>query len=130
VICCGLRSPEEQEEVKGQVGRGHDHNCDRHGQSRGLFQRSPRYDAGDLAFVSTLVELLRAAGDLRRARKELVRNEEAVDPIGDVVLRARERLMLGTLQEDSGDLDGAMGFLSEAEEMLRGVGTRASSRFI
>jgi len=91
-------------------------------RSRGLFQRSPRYDAGDVALVSTLVELLRAAGDLRRARKELVRYEAVVDSIGDVVLRARERLMLGILQEDSGDLDGAMESLSEAEEMLRGFG--------
>jgi len=69
---------EEQEESKGQGGNGHEHNCDRHEQSRGLFPRYPRYDAGDLALVSTLVGLLRAAGDLRGARKELVRYEAAV----------------------------------------------------
>ena len=89
---------------------------------KGLFQRSPRYDSGDVALSSALVELLRASGDLKRARKELLKYETIVDSIGDAVLRARERLTLGIIQEESGDLDESIVTYSQAEEILRGAG--------
>jgi len=92
-------------------------------RSRGLFQRSQRYDAGDVALASTLVELLRSAGALKRAQKELVRYETIADSMNDTVLKARGRLMLAIIQEDSGDLDDAVKSLSEAESMLRASGS-------
>jgi tetratricopeptide (TPR) repeat protein len=91
-------------------------------RSRGLFQRSPRYDAGDVALASTLVELLRNAGDLKRAKKELARYDAIAYSMNDAALKARGRLMLAIIQEESGDLDGAVKSLSEAESMLRTSG--------
>ncbi|HJX04536.1 MAG TPA: tetratricopeptide repeat protein [Thermoplasmata archaeon] len=92
-------------------------------RSRGLFQRSPRYDPGDVALATALVELLRASGDPRRAQKELIRYEMIADSMEDTVLKARGRVMLAIIQEETGNLDGAIKSLSEAEAVLRTAGS-------
>lgn len=92
-------------------------------RSRGLFQRSPVYDAGDVALASALVELLRASGDLKRAQKELGRYETIVLSMEDPSLRARGKLMLAIIQEEAGELDRALKSLSDAEAILRTLGS-------
>jgi len=92
-------------------------------RSRGLFQKSPGYDAGDVALSSVLVELFRASGDLKRAQKELTRYDTIAASMDDHMLRARGRLMLAIIQEDSGNLEGSAKSLSEAEAILRTVGS-------
>jgi tetratricopeptide (TPR) repeat protein len=89
---------------------------------RGLFQRSPRYDAGDLSLSHALAELLRGAGDPRRAQKELARYATIADALGDPSLKARGRLLLSIIREEIGELDASLEALSEAEALLKSAG--------
>ncbi len=89
---------------------------------RGLFQRHVQYDSGDVALSATLVDLHRAAGDFKQARKELERYEAISESVDDPSVEARGRLMLAMIHESSGHLDAAMDALGEAEALLRGAG--------
>ena len=89
---------------------------------KGLFQKQPRYDSGDTALSSALVDLLRVGGDFKKAEKELVRFSLIADSIGDPSTQARGMLMLAMINEDSGNLDGAIKSLEAAETLLRSVG--------
>lgn len=89
---------------------------------RGLFQRQTRYDSGDIDLSSALVDLVRTGGNFKKAEKELVRYNSIADSIGDPSYKARGMLMLAMINEDSGDLDGAVKSLEVAETLLRSVG--------
>ena len=89
---------------------------------RGLFQKAPRYDAGDVSLSSTLFDLLRLSGDLKKAQRELARFTSMAEAIGDPSLRGRGLLMQALLHEDAGDLDSARDSLEEAEGVLRTAG--------
>jgi tetratricopeptide (TPR) repeat protein/DNA-binding MarR family transcriptional regulator len=91
-------------------------------RSRGLFQKSPRFDSGDVALSSALVDLLRASGDHKMAQKELARYNAIADAMGDQSAKAKGSLMQALLLEDLGNLDDAIKSLSEAEGLLRGAG--------
>ena len=89
---------------------------------KGLFQRSTRYDAGDLLLSSALVELHRLEGEYAKASNELARYTSMSESVSDPVLTARGRLMAAIAKEDVGDLDASLRALDEAGEMLRAVG--------
>lgn len=89
---------------------------------KGLFQRSPVFDYGDLALSSTLVDILRESGDRRRAQKELARYESMASAIGDVSQIARGKLLASMISEDSGALEIAVRNLEEAKTLLRAAG--------
>jgi tetratricopeptide (TPR) repeat protein len=89
---------------------------------KGLFQKLPRYDSGDIALSSALVDLLRMGGDFKKAEKELVRFSLIAYSIGDPSTQARGMLMLAMVNEDSGNLDEAVKSLEAAETLLRSVG--------
>jgi tetratricopeptide (TPR) repeat protein len=89
---------------------------------KGLFQRFPGYDHGDLSLASTLVEVLRESGDRRRALKELVRFESMASATGDPDQAARAKLLASMISEDSGELEAALRSLEDAQTLLRGTG--------
>lgn len=90
---------------------------------RGLFQKSPRFDAGDLALSETLIGLHRSIKDTRKTQKELVRFMSMAESIGDQVSVARGRLLQAITQEDIGDLESSARSLDDAERILRMVGS-------
>jgi len=89
---------------------------------KGLFQKQTRYDSGDVALSSALVDLLRMGGDFKKAEKELARFNSIADWMGDSSIKARGVLMLAMVNEDSGNLDEAVKSLEVAEKLLRSVG--------
>ena len=89
---------------------------------RGLFQKSPRYDSGDIALSGTMVDLLHASGDRKGALKELARYGTIADEFGDSNAVAKGRLLRALVHEDVGDLDSAIQMLSEADTILRATG--------
>jgi len=89
---------------------------------KGLFQRQPRYDAGDIALSSALVDLLRMTGEYKKAEKELARYNSIADSIRDPTAKARGMFMIALIREDSGDLDEAVKSLKDAEEVLLAAG--------
>ncbi|MBN1677243.1 MAG: tetratricopeptide repeat protein [Candidatus Thermoplasmatota archaeon] len=89
---------------------------------KGLFQRSPVYDHGDLALASALVEVLRESGDRKRAQKELARFLSMASAVGDQDQVAKGKLLASMISEDSGELEAAVKGLEEAEALLRGTG--------
>ena len=89
---------------------------------RGLFQRSSRYDAGDLLLSSTLVDLLRSSGEHKKAMNELTRYMMMSESVPDQTAVARGKLMTAMVQEDVGDLDSAKKSLAEAEAILASEG--------
>ena len=90
---------------------------------KGLFQRSPRFDQGDLALSESLIGLLRSSNEPKRAQRELVRFYEIAASIGDKEAVARGRLLRAMVHEDLGELDLAAESLREAEEILRSAGS-------
>ncbi len=91
-------------------------------RKKGLFQRLPVFDYGDLALSSALVDLLRMSGDRRRAQKELARYQSIASAIGDVSQIARGKLLSSMVSEDSGALESAVRDLEEAKTLLRAAG--------
>jgi len=89
---------------------------------KGLFQRSPVYDYGDLALASALVEAFRESGERKRAMKELERYESMASAMGDEDQIAKGKLLASMISEDSGELETAVRSLKEAETLLRGSG--------
>ncbi len=89
---------------------------------KGLFQKSPRHDKGDLALSGTLIDLMRELGDLKGAQKELSRFAAFADELGDANAIAKGLLLQALLHEDSGDLDAAASSMAEAESLLRATG--------
>lgn len=89
---------------------------------KGLFQKAPRFDGGDVALVLTLVDLLRRSGDYKEATRQATRLSGMADLTGDAQLKARARMELAMVQEDSDDFDSALGSLADAGEVLRGLG--------
>ncbi len=88
----------------------------------GLFQRASRFDAGDLLLSSTLVDLLRSAGEYRKALEELSRYSTMSESIADSSMIARGSIMRSMVQEDVGDLDSAKKSLAQAEQLLASAG--------
>jgi len=88
----------------------------------GLFQKSPRFDNGDLALSSTLADLFRESGDLKGAAKEIARYTEMACAVGDSSMIAKGSLLRSLVFEDSGDLESAAEALEKAEEVLRSAG--------
>ncbi|OGS41861.1 MAG: hypothetical protein A3K67_03960 [Euryarchaeota archaeon RBG_16_62_10] len=89
---------------------------------KGLFQKDPRFDLGDVALSSVLVDLYRSAGNYRSARKELERYDTMSRSIGDQSIIAKGMLMSAMVSEDAGDLESASSQLGKAEELLRQAG--------
>jgi tetratricopeptide (TPR) repeat protein/DNA-binding MarR family transcriptional regulator len=89
---------------------------------KGLFQKSPRFDSGDLALSEAIVDLHRLSLDMKRAQKELVRFIEMAGSLGDQAAIARGRLLQAMVQEDVGDLDSSAKSLDDAERMLKTAG--------
>jgi tetratricopeptide (TPR) repeat protein/DNA-binding MarR family transcriptional regulator len=89
---------------------------------RGLFQKSARYDAGDLLLSSALVELHRSEGEYDKAGGELSRYMSMSESVSDPVLSAKGKLLLSLVKEDIGDLDAALAALDNAREILRTIG--------
>lgn len=89
---------------------------------KGLFQKHPRYDVGDIALSAALVDLYRAMGALKEARRELERYDTIAEAVGDPSAIARGRLMAALVHESAGDLDTALRELAEAESLLRAAG--------
>ncbi len=89
---------------------------------KGLFQRSPVFDFGDLALSSALIDVLRESGDRRRAQKELSRYHSMASAIGDVSQVAKGKLLASMVNEDSGELEAAVRSLEEAKTLLRAAG--------
>jgi len=89
---------------------------------KGLFQRTPVYDQGDLALASALVDILRESGDRKRAHRELARLKSMASSLGDQDELAKGELLASMVNEDSGDLDAAVKSLGEAETILRATG--------
>lgn len=90
---------------------------------RGLFQKAPRYDNGDVALSSALVELHRSSGDANRARRELARFASFAEALGSQELMARGKLMQAMIHEDLGESALAIKALGEAESILRPIGS-------
>lgn len=90
---------------------------------RGLFQKGAAYDLGDVELSSTIVMLARSSGDLKRARKELVRYAAIAEAMDDPMLVADVRMMQSLIEEDSGQLDEAAKLLAEAAAMLSSAGS-------
>jgi tetratricopeptide (TPR) repeat protein/DNA-binding MarR family transcriptional regulator len=89
----------------------------------GLFQRASRFDAGDLLLSSTLIDLLRSAGEHKRALEELSRYARMSETIADPSMIARGSMMRSMVQEDIGDLDSAKKSLVQAERLLASAGS-------
>ncbi|MCU0859411.1 MAG: tetratricopeptide repeat protein [Thermoplasmata archaeon] len=89
---------------------------------KGLFQKGPRFDSGDVALVLALVDLLRRSGDYKEATRQAARLSGMADLKGDATLKARAWMELAMVQEDSDDFDSALSSLEEAREVLRGLG--------
>jgi tetratricopeptide (TPR) repeat protein/DNA-binding MarR family transcriptional regulator len=89
---------------------------------KGLFQKSPRHDKGDIALSGTLIDLLRGSGDLKGAHKELTRYTAYADELGESDAIAKGKLLRALVDEDSGDLDSAARSLGEGEALLRATG--------
>lgn len=92
---------------------------------KGLFQKGPRFDGGDVALVLALVDLLRRSGDYKEATRQAARLSGMADLTGDETLKARAKMELAMIQEDSDDFDSALSSLADAGEILRGVGDHA-----
>ncbi len=90
---------------------------------RGLFQRAPRFDRGDLALSEALIGLFRSAREPKRAQKELARFHEIAVSMTDDEAVARGMLLQAMVHEDNGLLELAAKSLEEAEEMLRSLGS-------
>ena len=90
----------------------------------GLLHRSPRFDQGDAALALTLVGLLRRSGDLKSADAEINRLYSIAKSLDDQVLRAKAKVELALVKESSGDLEGAIGYLLEAEDIVRAAGDK------
>ena len=88
----------------------------------GLFQKAQRYDDGDIALSSILVELHRSSGDIGKARRELSRMIEMATALRNAAQMARSRMMEATLQEDAGELESAAKSLRAAESILKEAG--------
>lgn len=91
----------------------------------GILHRAPRFDQGDAALSLTLVGLLRKSGDLRTAEAEVNRLYSIAKSLDDPALRAKAKVELALVRESAGDLEGAMGYLAEAEEVVRSSGDKA-----
>ena len=91
---------------------------------KGLFQKSSRYDMGDIALLLVLIGLLRESGDIRGADKEIARYESIAESMGDRSLVAKGMMEKALLQEDSGDLDSALKSLENAAKILRSAGDK------
>jgi tetratricopeptide (TPR) repeat protein/DNA-binding MarR family transcriptional regulator len=89
---------------------------------KGLFQKSPRHDKGDIALSGTLIDLMRGSGNLKGAQRELARYTSMADELGDSTAVAKGKLLRALVHEDSGDLDSAAHSLGEAEALLRATG--------
>ena len=89
---------------------------------RGLFQKAQRHALGDISLSSTLVELLRASGELKAAGTEASRYVSIAESMGDHALVAKGKILISMIKEDSGDLEAAAGALGEAESLLRADG--------
>jgi len=89
---------------------------------RGLFQRGPVYDYGDVALSSSLVDLYRRSGELKKASHALDRYTDISNSLSDQNLVAKGRLMSAMISEDAGDLESAVRSLAEAESVLRSTG--------
>jgi tetratricopeptide (TPR) repeat protein/DNA-binding MarR family transcriptional regulator len=89
---------------------------------RGLFQKLPRYDSGDLALSEAIVDLHRSSIDLKRAQKELLRFIEMAGSLGDQAAIARGKLLQAMVQEDAGELQSSAKSIDEAERLLKAIG--------
>ena len=92
---------------------------------KGLFQRTPLYDRGDLALSSALTNLLRESGDYKRARKELSGFIGMARAYGDPAEVAEGSMIAAMIDEGSGDLDKSEEHLREAERLLTEAGDHA-----
>jgi tetratricopeptide (TPR) repeat protein len=91
-------------------------------KKQGLFQKSKRYDDGDIALSSALVGIHRRMGDFKKGQKELSRYIEMATTLRDPSRLAMGRLMESDIHEDLGDLPSAAKALEDAERILRGSG--------
>ena len=89
---------------------------------KGLFRSGPAYDLGDLAISSALIDLHRAAGDPKKAQKELNRYFSMGQSIGDRGMIARGKLLQAIILEDLDQLVPAVKALAEAESALMASG--------
>jgi tetratricopeptide (TPR) repeat protein len=89
---------------------------------KGLFQKSPRFDSGDLALSEALIDLHRSSHDMKRAQKEAIRFMEMAESLGDKGAIARGRLLQAMLREDLGEIDSSAESLDEAERLLKEIG--------
>jgi tetratricopeptide (TPR) repeat protein/DNA-binding MarR family transcriptional regulator len=92
---------------------------------RGLFQRQPRYDSGDVALCSSLIGMLRESGDLKAAVKEVARLSDMAESSRDRGLAARAELEQALISEESGDLKKAKEHLARAGGILKEAGDRS-----
>lgn len=92
---------------------------------RGLFRSSPSIDAADAEMKLSLISLLRASGDLEKARSELESYMALVKPLADGVLSARGMMEKAMILEESGDLTAAAAVLKDIERTLTKIGARA-----
>ena len=91
----------------------------------GLFQKAPRYDAGDVALSLVMTDLLRRSGDFKGALKEVQRLSSMAEAIGDQALAAKAGIEAALVHEVAGDLQEAMRALNGAEGTLRSLGDSA-----
>lgn len=91
-------------------------------KKRGLFQKGPRYDEGDVALSLAIIDILRDLGEYRDAQREVARLETIAETLGSRSTLAKAKLELAMVHEGSGDLDAALKDLAEAEKLLRTVG--------
>lgn len=89
-----------------------------------FLNRSPGFDKGDAALALTLVGLLRRSGDLKSAEAEVNRLYSIAKSLDDPVLKAKAKVELALVKESSGDLEGAVGYLAEAEDIVRAAGDK------
>jgi tetratricopeptide (TPR) repeat protein len=91
----------------------------------GLFQKAPRYDAGDVALSLVMTDLLRRSGDFKSALKEVQRLSSMAEATGDQALAAKAEIEAALVHEVAGDLQEAMRVLNGAEGTLRSLGDSA-----
>ncbi len=89
---------------------------------KSLFQRTDRYDPGDLALSSALVDVLRKSGNFKEALKEARTYDAVATALGDKIAVAKGRLLVSMIREDEGELALALKSLEEAEAILRSEG--------
>jgi tetratricopeptide (TPR) repeat protein len=87
-----------------------------------LFQKGQRYDMGDFALSTALIDLLRRSGDFKGALKEISRLMSMADSLNSQTLLAKVKLELALTHESAGDLDASLKALIEAEGILRSEG--------